>query len=113
MPMRTVVVRLLPDGSGRVRIHWFERLDNGPVKTPEGEVMTNLGPMVFGGVSGRIACAPKMTNVSPQMVDGRANLVCHSDEVRAVTCPQCMETEEFKKAMEEIRLLVDTANPVA
>ncbi len=111
--MRTVTVKLLPDGSGRVRIHWLELREDGPVKTPEGTVPTSQGPIRMGGAVGRIACAPRQKKVGAVTEKGETSLVVHSDDPRAVTCPECQEKEEYKAAMRQYDLLVDTARPVA
>lgn len=107
--MRTVNIKLLPDGSGRVRIHWFQRLDNGPARTPEGAVMSTLGPLRSGGVRGRIACQPNLKDVGPQQVNGETVPICHSDDVRGATCPECLATAEAKAALADYALTLNTA----
>jgi hypothetical protein len=110
--MRVVNIRLLPDGSRRVRIHWFIHDERGPAKTPGTIIPTELGPMPLGGAVGRIACAPQQSNILPQKRGGEIHLTIHSDDARAVTCPECMATVEFQKQMQEIEeVLGKGANP--
>lgn len=103
--MNVVEVKLLRDRS-RVCVHWFEVTRDGPAATPLGVVQSPLGPLAVGGVRGRIACRPAVSTVTPQAVNGAVQLLCRSEEPRAVTCPECMATPQFKRAMEEISLLV-------
>jgi len=107
--MRTVNVRLLKDGTGRVCIHWFVRDPQGKIKMPTGEAMSNLGPMQFGGAQGRIACNPNQNTVVPQHVGGNILLCCHSDDVRAVTCPDCQKTAEFIQQSDDLEHTLNTA----
>ena len=110
--MRVVEMKLLPDGSGRVRIHWFQICEDGPAKTPAGTVNTSAGSWEMCGVQGRIACTPARDNVLPQYQGQVIHLTCRSEDPRAVTCPECQATEDYKAAMKGYELLVDTANPV-
>lgn len=110
---RTVEIKILPDGTGRVRIHWFQVLDGGPIKMPSGTIETQYGPLIHVGPPGRIACQPERTSVLPQEQNGVTLLTCHSDEPRAVTCPECMATPEFKIAMQKIAELLDISAIVA
>ena len=93
---RTVVVRRLKDGTGRTCIHWLRPDPKGLVHTGRREQPTEFGPMVFGGVTGTIACNPEQNTVYPQLVNGEI-LVCHHtiDANDAVTCPECRATPEF------------------
>ena len=111
--MNQVVIRLLPDGSGRVRIHYFVHDPKGPVTTPSGAVMTALGPMKLGGVVGRIACQPQMASVTPKVVKGELQPTVHSDDPRAVTCPECQASSEYLTTMNVLAHTVPTANAVA
>ncbi len=84
---------LLPDGTGRVRQHWFVHDPEGK-KTPERVVQTPMGPLRLGGVPGRIACKP--------LYDGDFSVIslggmCSGD-VRAVNCPECQATAEYAEA---------------
>ncbi len=92
---------LLPDGTGRARIHWFVHDPEGR-KTPERIVQTAMGPIRLGGVTGKIACKP--------LYDGEFSVVAlrgqFSDEVRAVNCPECQATAEYAKACGELKDLL-------
>ena len=100
--MNRVLIRMLPDGTGRVRIHWFEWLDDGPIQPVPPLAMSNLGPMTLKAHKmkrGRIACMPKLESLAPQVQNGLSQLVVHSDDPRAATCPECMATEGYRKTM--------------
>lgn len=104
--MSRVVIRMLPDKSGRVCIHYFVHSREGPANTPGGMV----GPFPFPGSQGYIACSPKTERVTPRVgADGTTTPVCHSNEARAVTCPKCRETREWKETMAQIESTLDTA----
>lgn len=106
--MNQVVIKLLPDGSGRVRIHWFCRDDKGPIRTAEAVTMSALGPVRLGGATGRIACQPQRKSVAPE-VNGLVTTPCvHSDDARAVTCPECMKTPEYAAAMKAYSEIMET-----
>ena len=91
-------LRELPDG--RICIHWFVRDENGPLKTEDGNVMSDRGPFVFPGSQGRIACNPTQNAVLRKI--GNETMVCmRSDDLRAVTCEACLATEEAKALMAE------------
>ncbi len=99
------VRRVLKDG--RIRIHWFERLPDGPIKTGALTSLTPSGrPLVIGGATGRIACMPGLDRIGlvPMPKTNQLQLVEHSDDVRAVTCPECMATEGYK---EVVRAMAD------
>lgn len=103
-----VVVRLLKDGSGRVRIHYFVRDEAGPIRTPAGVIaLTAMGPMSAGGTKGYIACQPKQESLDVKK-DGIIYPTPHSDDVRAVTCPECQATAEYKKMADFLAELADT-----
>ncbi len=143
---QTVVMKLLKDGSGRVCVHWFERMPltractcQKPVNAilgctcgandgsataaekqaypavlpaPTGKIEVRgtakiTGPgyddsIVLNGVRGRIACNRTQNSVTPHQRGADLLICCHSDDVRAVTCPACMETPEFLAAAEEV-----------
>lgn len=106
--MRTVRLRLLPpdeNGLRKVRIHWFVRDENGPVHTGSGVVQTSRGPKSIDGAVGYIACKPQEKDVTTKVVEGVYLADPHSDDPRAVTCPECLATEVHKKAMEVIESL--------
>jgi hypothetical protein len=95
--MRSINIKLLKDG--RVCIHYFALDPQGPIET-QGDVRpTEVGPIKLGGVRGKIVCHPEQNSVYPYF-DGRETKICaHSDDPRAVTCPACQESAEFKAAM--------------
>jgi hypothetical protein len=109
--MREVVVKVVPGVRPlRVLIHWFMETPEGPVETPAGAVMTPFGPMQMGGATGRIACQPARTSVAPEQNPGQApTLVVHSPDVRAVTCPACLATEEAKAQQKALGELLSEA----
>lgn len=106
---RIVVLRTLPpdeNGNRRVRICYFVKDEKGPIKIPnarlpkpkEGKHM----PFRVPGCAGYIACQPKRSSTNPIQKGGETHLCTRSDDPRAVTCPECMATDEFKVAMAEI-----------
>ncbi len=109
--MRQVVIKLLPDRSGRVLIHWFVHDEQGPIETPVGGAMTALGPMHLGGAKGRIACMPGRGHAGSEIINGQHHLFPHSDDVRAATCPDCLTTDEAKRMLLEYKERLDPNNP--
>ncbi len=105
--MTAVLIRLLPDRSGRVRIHWFERTADGPVQTQANSVQTALGTVKLGGAKGRIACQPARKEVTPSLIGSEWEPCVHSDDPRAVTCPECMGKDGFKAAMQELKDILE------
>lgn len=107
-----VQVKLLKDGSGRVCHHWFERIDEGPMTVPyalhPGRDAGGVpdGTLVPGPAKGRIACSPKSTTILPQQRGDMIFTLPHSDDPRAVTCPECKATAGYKAALAEIESLV-------
>jgi len=89
-------IKVLPDGRGK--IHWFIR-GEGPIENPIRVDQTEIGPITLGGAKGWIACNPQQNTVLPQQIGMEHYLCLHSDEPRAVTCPDCIKTEEFKNHM--------------
>lgn len=98
--MEQVVVRLLPDGSGRVCLHWIYEDKDGPIETVDSVVQTSAGPKLLGARRWRMACCPQLTNIDPKREGVRIIPWQRSDDPRAVTCPRCMATDEFKARME-------------
>jgi hypothetical protein len=94
--MSQVEIKLLPDGTGRVKIHYFARDEAAP-ETPSKSVQTNLGAIKLGGTKGYLACRRAMPGVTPQVIGGVVLPFPHSDDPRAVTCPDCQKTAEYKK----------------
>lgn len=97
-----VEVKILP--GGKSRIHWFIRDPAGPIRTRGKRHRLPKGPAVaLGGACGKIACQPALASVAPQMQGGVIRVLKHSDDFRAVTCPECIASEEYQrlKAQEE------------
>lgn len=107
--MAQAVMRMLPDG--RVRIHWFMRCPDGPIKTPGAVHPTPYGPLPLGHAQGRIACQPALDSVLPQWRNGEAWLCTHTDDPRAATCPQCKATPEYVQAMKQIEEATKEGEP--
>jgi hypothetical protein len=115
---RVLEVRALPDG--RYRIHWFIFDPDGPVSLPQGTIETSHGPMKVGGSiptpdgivlsRGRIACEPQRTSVLPDQRRGTIRMCLRSDDPRAVSCPECQATAEYKAAMANLETLVTPPN---
>ncbi len=102
----SVVIRMLPDKSGRVRIHWFVRDPAGPAETPSGSLPSKPKPTIIEGSRGRIACQPNRDSVTPSTNrSGQIEPCCHTDDPRAATCPECQATDEYKQAMEYLESL--------
>lgn len=106
--MRVVNVKLLPDGSGRIRVHYFA-WGPGPVETPTAVAMAGITPVRLGGsVDGQhrrgfIACQPGRAGILPDSRGDGVHLVPHSDDPRAANCPECMATEAFKEHMARLK----------
>jgi hypothetical protein len=107
--MSRVVIKLLPDKSGRIRIHWFVRDSAGPIQTPGRIVPTVHGPFPLGAAKGYIACNKALKDTQPQMVNGQVLPSVHSDDVRSATCPECLATQEAKDALAQLEEIYDTA----
>ena len=96
----SINIKVLPDGSGRVRIHWFERRPQGPIRTALAAFpLEQVGLVQLGGAVGRIACMPNRKDVQPDWKGNEVTPLCHTDDPRAATCPECMATPEFRAAM--------------
>lgn len=100
-----VNIRLLPDKSGRVRICWFVRAENGFARTGPGDgavVKTQggyAGLIQVEGVQGYIACRRHLLSIQPQVIAGVYQPLVHSDDARAATCPECLATNEYAAQM--------------
>ena len=108
---RVVVMKQLKDGSGRICVHWFVRDTDGPITTPRGEQMTASGMWRKGGVKGRIACNPTQNTIVPQERGMETLLCCHTDDVRAATCPDCLATDEAKAMLQHYADMEQTLDP--
>ena len=98
-----LVVKTLKDG--RACIHWFKHDPKGPIQTSADVAISSLGPIKIGGATGKIVCHPEQNTVSSQWDGNELRMCLNSDDVRAVTCPACIETDEYKeqsKALDEI-----------
>ncbi len=95
------------DGSGRVCIHLFVQDATGPFT--EGHALLPIyenGEQVkqkatAGPARGRLACNPKRL-VAPVESGGVVTVTPRSDDPRAVSCPRCMATDEYRVAMVRI-----------
>ena len=116
---RVIEIRALPDG--RYRIHYFVFDPEGPCELPTGMVKTNQGSSVRVGGSiptpegivatrGYIACEPERKSVLPDGRRGTIRLCLRSDDPRAVSCPSCKETAEYKAAMADLETLRTARN---
>ena len=90
---RVVVMKRLKDGSGRCCIHYLVRDDSGPITMLDCEIVAM--PYKVGGRA-RIACNKEQNTVTPQERGQEVFQCLRSDDVRAVTCPDCLATKEAK-----------------
>ncbi len=89
------------DGTGRVCIHLFVQDPRGPFVEPHALHPGKENPRELEArpTRGRLACDPKR-KVAP-VVRGNVTLVTpRTDDARAVTCPKCMKSPEYVKAMD-------------
>ncbi len=94
---------MLPDGSGRVRIHFFVHDEKGPAPISAGSLTHAQGfPM-----RGRIACQPERMSIMPEVTASVIRPVVHSNDARAVTCPECQATDDYKAMMKDLAELVN------
>lgn len=111
MSKLTINMSVLPgeplDGTGRICIHLFVKDDRGPFIEPH-----VLHPVVRDSkvvkqqleakpTRGRLACNPKRT-VAPVTRNGVTTVTPRSDSPRAVTCPKCIASDDYKKMMEAL-----------
>lgn len=110
MADRAINLRVLPgeplDGSGRICIHLFvQDAKRGSFIEPHA-----LHPVFENGAQvkqkvqakptrGRLACDPKR-DPAPVTRGGVITVTPRTDDPRAVTCPRCMASDEYIKAME-------------
>jgi hypothetical protein len=117
MAKRIVNMKVLPgeplDGAGRVCIHFLVQDTAGPFVEPH-----VLHPVVEGGTvvkrklqakptRCRLACDAKRL-VAPVTRNGVTTETSRTDDPRAVTCPKCITTEEYKESMERLEQLAQT-----
>jgi hypothetical protein len=108
---RSVVVRMLPDNSGRVRIHWFMRDSNGPIPMSQVGQQINVAQGMVetaGGARGWIMCDKKRCDFAPTTIKGLPAPVIHTDDPRSANCPECMNTPEWREAMKAYADLAPT-----
>lgn len=103
--MKTLVRRMLPDGSGRLRIHWLCPDENGPIRTEGRTVFVGATPLRLGGAVGRVACQEAKTSILPEVRGSKAHVMEISDDVRAATCPECLATAEAKAQLDNYATL--------
>lgn len=109
MAHRIVNVNVLPgeplDGSGKVAIHLFIEDEVGPILEPAVTCMADVE--VDGNVvkqlsvrptRGRLACNPRRT-VAPTTRNGVTTVTPRSGDPRAVTCPKCIASRDYKTMM--------------
>lgn len=98
---RIVGVNTLPgqplDGSGRTVIHLFVPGD-GPFVEKHALHMEE-GKLVAKPTRGRLACNPKRT-VAPITRNGVTTITQRTNDPRAVTCPKCIASDEYKDMMD-------------
>jgi hypothetical protein len=100
--MTTAKIKLIPDGTGRVCIHYFHKEANGHVRTPSALMPSTIGLLRVGGEAGRIACDASLRTVTPQTRGNELQVCPHTDDPRAATCPACLKTPLWREAMLEI-----------
>lgn len=92
MSQRIINVKQLNDGTEQACIHYLVE-GSGPIAF---DSLPSLRGTLPPKVNGYIACNPEQNTIFPQMRNGETLVCVHSNEVRAVTCPKCLATEEAK-----------------
>ena len=105
-------VKMLPDKSGRVLIHWLqEGVEGGtayPIKIQgHPQLRAQCGQSVV--INARIACNPKQNSVNPQHRGQEVFMCMHSNDVRAVTCPQCLATVDAVELLKQYEDVLEVA----
>lgn len=90
-------IKQTPDG--KAMVHYLISSENGPIETPLRTEMTGMGRMNFGGFKGYKACDPLQNTILPQNRGGQTFLCIAVTEPRAVTCPACKETPDYRNQM--------------
>lgn len=86
---------ILEDGSGLVLIHFM-------FQSPAGMIRLKGIPLgASGEETWKLACVPNMTEMA--QAHNRPLPMHRTDDPRAVTCPQCRETQEFREKMAQVR----------
>lgn len=108
--MQPINIKVLPgeplDGSGKVRIHWFVRSEEGAAVTPSGTLKSSIGPIKVVGTRGYLACQKGRTDIGSRIVGGMIVMTLHSDDVRSANCPECLATEEAKAMLVKLGEIV-------
>lgn len=104
-----VVPGELTNGTGRVCIHLFVRDVRGPIMEPHvlHPALDEQGApikrqLVALPTRGRLACDPRRT-VAPVNRSNVTTVTPRTDDPRAVTCPRCQASAEYKALMSEIQ----------
>ncbi len=88
-------VMLREDGSKQLLVHFTFLSPAGTTKV-EGMSLGGSGPPTH-----KIACVPNLVQLSSHM---KRSMPWHrTDDPRAVTCPMCEGTQEYKDAMNALR----------
>ena len=97
-------VKYLGDGTERLCVHWLVTDDNGPIETSEPPAQIASAKLI--GKRAKIACNPNQNSL--RMTRGDEVVMClRSDEIRAVTCPKCLATEQAKVLLKHFSESVD------
>ncbi len=86
-------VMIREDGKALHLVHFVYR-------TPRGVIRQQGLPLAFAEDSWKIACAPLLVEMAAS-----ANRPCpwqRTDDPRAVSCPLCQETEQYRSRLAEI-----------
>jgi hypothetical protein len=84
---------VLEDGSALLLIHFVYQAPPGVMR----QQGVRLGPPAPD--QWRVACTPRLPEADMSTGPKRQEVWHRSDDPRAVTCPLCKETEEFKRRM--------------
>lgn len=104
---RVLHVKVVPgdplNGTGRACIHLFVRDARGPFvephvlhPAPDGERRLVARP-----TRGRLACDPRR-KVAPVTRGGVTTLTMRTDDPRAVTCPKCAASRDWRDLMDQL-----------
>lgn len=115
MAKRIVNTRVLPgeptDGSGRACIHLFVQDEAGPFAEPHAlhPALDDEGKQIKQKVEarptrGRLACS-RTRLVAPKTVRGVTTVTHRTDDPNAVTCPKCLASEDYLRAISTMKEL--------
>lgn len=114
---RVIGMKVLPgeplDGTGRVCIHLVVQDENGPFVEPhmlhiddvEDDHGHPIKQLVSRPTRGRLACDPKRM-VAPVTRNGVTTVTVRTDDPRAATCPKCLGSEDYARAMDTLALAI-------